>query len=168
MDNEIIDRSQAPEELQKALRAANASNVQYEQVISMISDIIWRYDVQVNGEPVSTYISPVADRMLGLPAGTIGNSFAKYFSYVHPDDLPVVQEILSEGIRMQMTGKTAEYRYQPVNPFDLEMAEMLRRFEAVEKPEPSAWDGYVVDEIIERITESAATGQRLTLHYADR
>jgi len=110
MGNEIIDRCQAPEELQKALRAANDSNVQYEQAISMVSDIIWRYDVMVNGEPVSTYISPVADRMLGLPAGTIGNSFEKYFSYVHPDDLPVVQEILSEGIRMQMTGKTAEYR----------------------------------------------------------
>jgi hypothetical protein len=40
MGNEIIDRSQAPEELQKALRAARASNVQYEQAISMISDII--------------------------------------------------------------------------------------------------------------------------------
>ncbi len=110
MGNDIIDRSQAPEELQKALRAANDSNVQYEQAISMISDIIWRYDILVNGEHVSTYISPVADRMLRLPAGTIGNSFEKYFSYVHPEDLPVVQEMLSEGIRMQMSGKTAEYR----------------------------------------------------------
>ena len=48
--------------------------------------------------------------MLGLPAGTIGNSFEKYFSYVHPEDLPVVQGMLSEGIRMQGTDKTAEYR----------------------------------------------------------
>jgi len=110
MGNDIIDRCQAPEELQEALRAANARSVQYEQAISMISDIIWRYDVSANGEPVGTYISPVADRMLGLPAGTIGNSFEKYFSYVHPEDLPVVQGILFEGIRMQVTDKTAEYR----------------------------------------------------------
>ena len=107
-------RSSTAARLRKSCRKPcvpqTTSNVQYEQAISMISDIIWRYDLMVNGEPVSTYISPVADRMLGLPAGTIGNSFEKYFSYVHPDDLPVVQGILSEGIRMQMTGKTAEYR----------------------------------------------------------
>ena len=42
--------------------------------------------------------------------GTIGDSFEKYFSYVHPDDLPAVQEILSEGIRTLGKDKTAEYR----------------------------------------------------------
>ena len=36
-------------------------------------------------------ISPVADRMLGVPDGTIGNSFDKFFLYIHPDDLPAVQ-----------------------------------------------------------------------------
>ena len=76
----------------------------------MISDIIWRYDVNAIGEPVGTYISPVADRMLGLPAGTIGNSFDKYFSYVHPEDLPAVQKILTDGIRTRGMDKTAEYR----------------------------------------------------------
>ncbi len=76
----------------------------------MISDIIWRYDVNAKGEHVGTYISPVADRMLGLPDGSIGNRFDKYLSYVHPDDLPSVQKLLSEGIRMQGTDKTAEYR----------------------------------------------------------
>ena len=62
------------------------------------------------GEHVDSFISPVADRMLGLPDGTIGNSFDKYFSYVHPDDLPAVQEMLSEGIRVLGKDKTAEYR----------------------------------------------------------
>ena len=76
----------------------------------MISDIVWRYDVNAKGEHIGSYISPVADRMLGLPDGTIGNSFEKYFSYVHPDDLPAVQEILSEGIRTLGKDKTAEYR----------------------------------------------------------
>jgi len=48
--------------------------------------------------------------MLGLPVGTIGDSFEKYFSYVHPDDLPLVQETLSEAIRKRENDKTVEYR----------------------------------------------------------
>ena len=110
MGDYITDRMPDEKELRKALQAARASNAQYEQAVSMISDIIWRYDVNTKGEHVGSYISPVADRMLGLPIGTIGNSFEKYFSYVHPDDLPVVQEMLSEGIRTFEKDKTVEYR----------------------------------------------------------
>ncbi len=76
----------------------------------MISDIVWRYDVNAKGEPVGAHISPVADRMLGLPIGTIGDSFDKYLSYVHPDDLPVVQKILSKGIRTLAKDLSTEYR----------------------------------------------------------
>jgi PAS domain S-box-containing protein len=112
MGNDITDRTQAEEELRKALQAAQARNAQYEQAVSMISDIVWRYDVNTKGEHVGSYISPVADRMLGLPIGTIGDSFEKYFSYVHPDDLPAVQKILAEWIRTFGKDKTAEYRMQ--------------------------------------------------------
>ena len=105
MGNDLIDHRQAEEELQRALQAAQASNAKYERAISMISDIIWSYDVEASGEHVDSFISPVADRMLGLPDGTIANSFEKFFSYVHPDDLPAVQEILSEGIRVPWKGQ---------------------------------------------------------------
>ena len=108
----ITSRSakRAKEALREAKQGAEASKVQYEQIVSMISDIYWRYDINGQGEIIGTYISPVADKLLGLPDGTIGNSFDKYFSYVHPDDLPVVQEILSEVIRMLGKDATAEYR----------------------------------------------------------
>ncbi|MHB9022586.1 MAG: Gfo/Idh/MocA family protein [Armatimonadota bacterium] len=66
------------------------------------------------------------------------------------------------------TGRTTEYRYPQVNPFHLEMAEMLRRFQAGETPMPSAWDGYVVDEVISHITRSAREKQRLDVVYKDR
>lgn len=66
------------------------------------------------------------------------------------------------------TGTSTEYRFPAVNPFDYEMAEMLRRFEAGAKPAPSAWDGYVVDELIAHIGESSRTGQRLAIRWADR
>jgi PAS domain S-box-containing protein len=107
MGYDITDSTSAEEKLQKALQASNA---QYELVVSMISDIFWRYDVNIKGEHVGSYISPAADRMLGLPVGTIGDSFKKYFSYVYPDDLPAVQETLLEVIQTLGKDKTVDYR----------------------------------------------------------
>jgi PAS domain S-box-containing protein len=112
MGDDITDRTRADGALREAKLAAEDSKAQYEQVVSMISDIVWRYDVNAEGKHVGSYISPVADRMLGLPDGTIGNSFDKYFSYVHPDDLSNVQGILSEGIRTLAKDLTTEYRLQ--------------------------------------------------------
>ncbi|HEY3416745.1 MAG TPA: Gfo/Idh/MocA family oxidoreductase [Armatimonadota bacterium] len=66
------------------------------------------------------------------------------------------------------TGATTEYRYPQVNPFHLEMAEMLRRFQAGETPMPSAWDGYVVDELIATMTRSSESKQRLDITYQDK
>ncbi len=63
------------------------------------------------------------------------------------------------------TGRTVEHRFPAVNPFDLEMAEMLRRFRANEPAQPSAWDGYVVDELIATISKSAATNQVQPLNW---
>jgi predicted dehydrogenase len=65
------------------------------------------------------------------------------------------------------SGRVTEYRFPAVNAFHAEMAEMLRRFETGEPPAPSAWDGYVVDELIATITESARTGQVAQMSYAD-
>jgi PAS domain S-box-containing protein len=107
-----IERKKNEIALREANQAEQASKTLYKQVVSMISDIVWRYDVNSKGKPVGSYISPVADRMLGLPDGTIGDSFDKYFSYVHPDDLPALQKMLAEGIQKLEKDKTAEYRLQ--------------------------------------------------------
>lgn len=110
MSQETNESKQADIALWDAVQAADASIAQYEQTISMISDIIWRYDVNGKGENIGSYISPVANRLLGLPEGTIGNSFEKYFSYVHPEDLQFVLQMLSEGLRVQSKDWTIEYR----------------------------------------------------------
>jgi len=107
-----IERKKNELSLLKSNQAEQASKTLYKQVVSMISDIVWRYDVDGRGEHVGSYISPVADRMLGLPDGTIGDSFDKYFSYVHPDDLPALQKTLAEGIQKLEKDKSAEYRLQ--------------------------------------------------------
>jgi len=66
------------------------------------------------------------------------------------------------------TGQSIEYRYPAVNAFDVEMAEMLRRFTAGEPPAPSAWDGYVVDELIATITASSKQKSILPVVYRDQ
>lgn len=110
MSNDIVDHLRVEEALQDSAQVSEVSKAQYEQVLSLISDIIWRYDVDANGENAGSYISPVADRLLGLPEGSISNSFERYFSYVHPDDLPVVRKMLFDGIRTLGKEWTKEYR----------------------------------------------------------
>jgi len=63
------------------------------------------------------------------------------------------------------SGQVTEYRYRAVNPFHLEIAENLRRFEAGEPGFPSAWDGYVVDEIIAHIYASAEQGRVVPMRW---
>lgn len=65
------------------------------------------------------------------------------------------------------TGQTTEYRYAAINPFDAEMAEMVRRFESGEPGFPSAWDGYVVDELIAHICDSSATQRMLPVVWKE-
>ena len=107
---DITKRKQAEDALQEAKLAADESRSQYEQVVSMISDVVWSYDVNAMGQYIGSYISPVADRMLGVPDGTIGNRFDKFFSYVLPDDLPAVLQTLSEVIRTLVKDVNVEYR----------------------------------------------------------
>lgn len=66
------------------------------------------------------------------------------------------------------TGRVTEYRYPAMNPFDAEMGEMIRRFEAGLPPMPSAWDGYVVDELIAQITASSQQGAVLPMRWRDQ
>lgn len=106
----ITNRTRVAETLRKAERVAEDRTSQYDQVVSKISDIVWRYDVNAEGEHVDSYISPVVDCLLGLPDGAIGNSFDRYFSHVHPDDLQIVHGAFSKGIQMVGKDRSAEYR----------------------------------------------------------
>ena len=56
------------------------------------------------------------------------------------------------------SGRVSEYRYPAINPFHLEIADVLARFNHEGKASPDVWDGYVVDQLIETITESAKSG----------
>lgn len=107
MFREVGARLAATEKAEKALAESEA---RYRQVVAMISDVIWRYEVDAQGGFVASYISPVADRLLGLPAGTIGDSFDRYFSYVHPDDQATVRQTLAAALSARGPERSIEYR----------------------------------------------------------
>ncbi|HPS92448.1 MAG TPA: PAS domain S-box protein, partial [Methanothrix sp.] len=72
-------------------------------MISMMSEIVWRYDVNARGELLSSSISPVADRLLGLPMGSVNGSIEKFVSYIHPDDRPSMQRMLLNAVQAAQT-----------------------------------------------------------------
>jgi len=110
LKDEITDRERIETDLRKSTEAVESSRAQYEQVVSMISDTVWRYEVNDRGQVISSYISPVVERMLNLPAGSINHSFEKYFSYVYPGDLPRVQKAFLEGLQKLEKNVAQEYR----------------------------------------------------------
>lgn len=96
--------------------ALRESEYKYEQVISMISDIIWQYETDKDGKFYDSYISPVADKLLGVPLGTIANSFGKYLSFVNKEDNTRIEGIFKSIINGQEQEFTVEYRlHRPDN-----------------------------------------------------
>ncbi|MFW6044311.1 MAG: response regulator, partial [Planctomycetota bacterium] len=105
---DISERKAAEEALRK-------SRKKYEEVISSISDVVWRYEVDENGDCIDEYISPVIDRILELPEGTIGDDFEKFFSYVHPDDREKARDALRALLEAKKEHTSVEYRVYTAN-----------------------------------------------------
>ncbi|SDF80109.1 PAS domain S-box-containing protein [Methanolobus vulcani] len=85
------------------------SEENYRQVVSSISSIIWKADVD-KGEFTNVYLSPVADDILGLETGTIDNNWNTFLSYIHPDDVDNIYERIIDGIRNNFLKINAEFR----------------------------------------------------------
>jgi PAS domain S-box-containing protein len=82
----------------------------YEHVVNAIDTIIWKADVDKNEKLINTYISSAVDKMLGLPRGTIGNDWNKFFSCIHPDDIQNVLDALKFTIHDPENNVNLDYR----------------------------------------------------------
>jgi PAS domain S-box-containing protein len=102
----ITDFSQ----LKRAQEAHEELRGRYEQLVELITDIIWIYETDSRGGFRSGTISPAADRLLGLPPGTINHSFDTFFSHVHPEDLPALLSTLRAGIQTRRESGFQDYR----------------------------------------------------------
>jgi PAS domain S-box-containing protein len=97
-------------ESQLAAEKLRQEHDRYERTVSLIADNVWTAESDAEGRLLHIYVSPNVDRMLGLPPGTIKPDFVSFFHYVHPDDLPAVQDALFGGIRGAYDEPRAEYR----------------------------------------------------------
>ena len=92
-----------------AAEALKVSNENFQQLASITSTVVWKTDIGENGNFVNTYISPVADELLELPAGTIENDWDKYFSYIKPEYINQVNNIFREKIMSPGKKNDCEY-----------------------------------------------------------
>ena len=106
------------------INIGNEKNVSedFKQISENITIVIWKAKVNERYEFEQTYISPVVDKILGLPKETIKNNWNNFFGYVKPEYLPEIQAILkkvfsSPGITeyfeyevIKADGKTAWFR----------------------------------------------------------
>ena len=63
---------------------------EYGEVINSLDAIIWKATFDKEGNVLTSYISKPVDKVLGLPDGTIGNDWDRFFAHIHPEDLPNV------------------------------------------------------------------------------
>jgi signal transduction histidine kinase/DNA-binding NarL/FixJ family response regulator len=92
-------------------QALHAALERFERTVNSISDNVWSYEVDAEGNLIDGYIAPSIDRMLAFPPGTINHSFETFFSYVLPDDLPSLLDALKAALAdADQSANTAEYR----------------------------------------------------------
>lgn len=100
---DISIRKRFEDDLQK-------SEERYADTISNINDIIWRYEVDAQGKFKGAYISPAADKLLGLSEGEIGYNAEKFFNYIFTEDLPAVKDALTSSLSAAGEKRHLEYR----------------------------------------------------------
>ncbi|MBW2592921.1 MAG: PAS domain S-box protein [Deltaproteobacteria bacterium] len=83
----------------KQAREKNSDNLQQIEMINAnIPNIIWKTDIDEQGNFINMYISEVVDEFLALPPGTINNDWEKFFSYMELKYMPVINEKFQQGI----------------------------------------------------------------------
>jgi len=75
-----------------------------------LPSIIWKAEITSEGNFINAYISDIVDELLELPAGTIGNNFEKFFSYIVPEYLPKLKETIAKGINNPGRSYAASYQ----------------------------------------------------------
>jgi len=75
-----------------------------------LPNAIWKAEISPEGNFVNTYISDIVDDLLGLPKGTINNSFDKYFSYVESEEVRRIYKRIQDGL--QHPEESHHYAYE--------------------------------------------------------
>ncbi|MBM2817062.1 MAG: hypothetical protein HW421_3824 [Ignavibacteria bacterium] len=144
--------------------ALRQSEENYKLVVSNISSIIWKSELSQQGTFENTYISEIADELLQVPAGTIGNSWDKYFSYIKPQYLEEIYNIFMDGARNP--DMTVDYIYE-VTKGNGEIAWFYSKGKSQLKDGKISFFGYTTDITERKLAEDAhrTSVQKLALHF---
>jgi PAS domain S-box-containing protein len=79
------------------------------KLINSLPNIIWHIKTDSSDKILESYISETVNRLLGIEPETVGNNFENYFKYIHPADLQLVKENLTNAA-FQESNHGIEYR----------------------------------------------------------
>jgi|WetSurMetagenome_2_1015567.scaffolds.fasta_scaffold00286_4 PAS domain S-box-containing protein len=133
----------------------------------MTDEILWHFDADSEKNHIDSivdcHVSPAADGMLGLPADTIRSSLERYLSYVHPEDLPSVREMLSQAIKSPGKETATKHRLRKA---DRSALRVRSRCYAMRQPDGRTIIYGCTTDIIDRISikpEDAANERKMQL-----
>ncbi|MBT3208811.1 MAG: PAS domain-containing protein [Bacteroidetes bacterium] len=95
---------------ERAKEKINTSLQQIKVINANTPNIIWKSDIDKDGNFKDTYISEAVDQFLALPKGSVGNSWGKYYSYILPKYLPLINDIFKYGI--ENPNKSISFDYE--------------------------------------------------------
>ncbi len=96
----VIGIIQNIDERKNAENAKEQILEEYERVVSSIPINIWKTTFDKDANILSNYFSPIINDLLEVgPQSKIGNSFANYIDYVHPDDKEKLYSEIKESVK---------------------------------------------------------------------
>lgn len=107
----VIGIIQNIDERKNAENAKEQILEEYERVVSSIPINIWKTTFDKDANILSNYFSPIINDLLEVgPQSKIGNSFANYIDYVHPDDKEKLYSEIKESVKNRFHNIDVEYR----------------------------------------------------------
>ena len=138
----------------------------------MTYEILWHFHADSEKNDIDSHVnrhlhchvSPAADRMLGLPENTIRSSYERYLSYVHPEDLPSVREMISQAINSPGKETATEHRLRKADSTALWVRS---RCYAARQPDGRTIVHGITTDISDRSNQSETANHELKIRLAN-
>ncbi len=102
-------------ELKRTETALREANERFDEAMAAIPVTIWRMTLDEQGGVHDAYVSPEADRILGLPEGTLRNDWEGLMARIHGEDQSSVADQIREAV-LQPGARPRQVEYRVVRP----------------------------------------------------